>query len=115
MAEGDILKTVTNEVVEGAKKRAEETTGHKLYDKKIGKLGLFTRCHCHKFCTIEVGKYLDKRISGSSDEEVAAIFEAEGELYLVFTPSHGLEKGRPYIFRDQEIYSIEEEAHPAAI
>ena len=108
MAEGDILKTMTAETMEITKKRAEELTGHRPYDKRIEKLGLFTRCHSHKFCTIEVGRYLDKRISGPSDEEVAAIFEAEGDLYLVCTPNHGIQQGSPYIFRDQEIYSIEE-------
>jgi len=114
MGEGDVLKTLTDNAIEAAKKRAEEVTGHEIYNKKIDKLGIFSRCRSHKFCTIEVGKYLDKRIAGPHNEEVAAIFEAKGELYLVFTPNHGLEQGVPYVFRDQEIYSIEEEVFPAA-
>ena len=109
MAEGDLLKTINDERREEIRKQAEGLTGHNVFGKKFLKLGLFTRCHSYKFCTIEIGKYLDKRIAGSDDEEVGAIFEAGGDIYLVCTPNHGIEKGNPYIFRNQEVYSIVEE------
>ncbi|GEM_PF-4341585 len=109
MAEGDLLKDMTGEQLEAIRKSAEEFTGHRIYNKKIDKIGLYTRCHSYKWVTIEIGKYLDKQITGPSDEEVAAIFKTEGAYYVVCTPNHGVSQGEPFIFREQEIYKIVEE------
>jgi hypothetical protein len=109
MGEGDLFKSITGEEREELKKRAEEATGHKLLDKTIDEIGLYTRANSYKFTTIEIGKYLDRRISGSDDEEVGAIFESDSDSYIVCTKNHGIENGEPFIFRAQEIYEIIEE------
>ncbi len=109
MAEGDLLRSMTDEKREAVRKLAEERTGHTLLAKKVDEIGLYTRTRSYKFCTIEVGKYLDERIAGSPGEEVGAIFESDADLHVVCTANHGIEKGDPFIFRDQEIYEIVEE------
>ncbi len=87
----------------------EDSIGHKVLDEKISKIGIYTRNHSYKSATIEVGESLDKNLAGCEDEKVIDIFKTEAEFYVVLTPNHGLEKGRPYIFRDQDIYKVEEE------
>jgi hypothetical protein len=109
MAEGDLLKSINDESRNEIRKRAEETAGHRLLDKKIDEIGLYTRVHSYKFTTIEIGKYLDKRIAGCDEEEVGAIFESDSDSYIVCTDNHGITKGEPFIFRAQEIYEIIEE------
>ncbi|MFQ5953031.1 MAG: hypothetical protein ACE5JK_06475 [Candidatus Omnitrophota bacterium] len=109
MAEGDLLKNITESSREELRKNAEKTTGHKLLIKKIDEIGLYTRVHSYKFTTIEIGKYLDNRIAGCDNEEVGAIFESDSDSYVVCTANHGIEKGEPFIFRAQEIYEIVEE------
>ena len=80
-----------------------------MLDTKIDQIGLYTRCHSYKWVTIEEGKYLDKQITGPAKEEVLAIFKAKDGYYVVLTPNHGGTEGKPYIFREQEIYKIVEE------
>jgi len=109
MAEGDLLRSIDGSRREDLRKLAEESTGHKLLPKKIDKIGLYTRLHMYRSSTIEIGKYLDKKISGCENEEVGAIFESDSDSYIVCSTNHGIEKGDPFIFRDQEIYKIVEE------
>lgn len=109
MSEGDLLKIITEEKREEVRKRAEQATGHKLFPKKIDKIGLYTRTHYYLSSSLEIGRYMDKHISGCEDEEVGAIFESDSDSYVVCTTNHGVGKGEPYIFRDQEIYEIVEE------
>lgn len=87
----------------------EDSIGHKVLDEKISKIGIYTRNRSYKSATIEVGESLDKSISGCENEKVIDIFKTEAEYYVVLTPNHGIEKGRPYLFRDQDIYKVEEE------
>lgn len=110
MAEGDLLKTINAEKREKIRKRAEKSTGHRLLKKKVDEIGLYTRTRLYRFCAIEIGKYLDERIAGCPDEEVGAIFESDADSHIVCTANHGVNKGEPFIFRDQEIYEIVEEA-----
>jgi hypothetical protein len=109
MGEGDLLKGMTDQKREEIRKVAEEKTGHKLLQKKVDEIGLYTRSGSYKFCTIEIGKYLDERIAGTANEEVGAIFESDADLHVVCTDKHGINGGEPFIFRDQEIYEIQEE------
>ena len=109
MPEGDLLKNISENDREKLRKKAEKSTGHNLLAKKIDEIGLYTRVHSYKFTTIEIGKFLDKRISGCDDEEVGAIFESDSDSFVVCTKNHGIEKGEPFIFRAQEIYEIVEE------
>lgn len=108
MAEGDLLREISDDLRDDIRKRAEEATGHKLFGKKIDKIGLYTR-NLYKSGEVEIGKYLDKQISGIDAEEVGAIFESDSDSYVVCTTNHGIKQGEPYIFRDQEIYKIVEE------
>ena len=110
MTKGDRFKNMTEDMKARMIKYVEDNIEHKVYkDKHIDKIGLYSRCGTNKWTTIEVGECLDRQIAGPHDEEVAAIFETDGEYYVVCTPNHGMEKGRPYIFRDQEIYMVVEE------
>jgi hypothetical protein len=109
MAEGDLLRSIDAARREALRGLAEEATGHRLLPKKIDKIGLYTRLHMYRSSTIEIGKYLDKNISGCENEEVGAIFESDSDSYIVCSANHGISKGEPLIFRDQEIYKIVEE------
>ena len=109
MAEGDLLRAMDEGRRDEIRKLAETATGHRLLPKKIDKIGLYTRLHMYRSSTIEIGKYLDKSISGCPDEEVGAIFESDSDSYIVCSANHGINKGEPLIFRDQEIYKIVEE------
>ena len=109
MSEGDLLRSLDDSGREELRKFAEQATGHRLLDKKIEKIGLYTRLHMYRSSTIEIGKFLDKSISGCENEEVGAIFESDSDSYIVCSTNHGISKGDPFIFRDQEIYKIVEE------
>lgn len=109
MAEGDYRKNFGEEQLEKLKAKVEEAVGHKVLDENITRIGLYTRRHSYKAGNIEVGKYVDKILSGCENEEVVAIFKTEAEFYVVCTPHHGVEEGKPYVFRDQDIYKVEEE------
>ncbi|MBF0217523.1 MAG: hypothetical protein HQL30_11080 [Candidatus Omnitrophica bacterium] len=109
MLEGELRKGMSLEDMEILKRRAETTTGHKVQRKKVSKIGLYTRTGLNKWANIEEGKFLDPRISGVNNDEVAAIFKTEADYYVVCTENHGVSKGHPFIFRHQEIYMVVEE------
>lgn len=109
MAEGDLLKKMTASDREELRRKTEERTGHEVLDAHVDKIGLYTRVGSHKWTTIEEGKYLDEQIAGEAEEEVLAIFKTDARYYVVCTPNHGGDKNDPFIFRNQEIYMIEEE------
>ncbi len=102
--EGDILKTMTDEMQEGIRKFVEETMGRTLGKKKIK--AFYVRTRKAGNIKIEIGKYLDRRESDTSNEEVIAIFESDA--FFVCTPNRGAFRGHPYIFGTEEVLQIEE-------
>jgi hypothetical protein len=109
MAEGDIFRELTPEARESIKRTIQDKTGFEVLDTHIEKIGLYTKVGSRKWTTIEEGKYLDPQIAGDGDEEVLAIFKTAPSYYIVCTPNHGVNRNKPFIFRNQEIYMIEEE------
>src|SRR6056297_166196 len=109
MTEGELLRDMPEEEKKEIKQYIEKTTGHKIRDEKIDEIGIYSKSHSYQSISIELGKVLDEKIAENAREEVVAILEAEGGFYLVCTPGHGYKEGEPYIFRDQDVYRIEEE------
>lgn len=103
------MYSMTKEELAKLKRDVEKAIGHSVLDENISRIGLYTRKHSYKSATITVGENLDKKISGCESEKVIAIFKTEAEYYVVLTPHHGINEGRPYVFRDQDIYKVEEE------
>ncbi len=104
--EGDLLKTVTEKVREGIRKFAEETTGWTVSNRRIRTILVHTSRHNVGNIKIEIGKYVDSRMSDTPNEEVMAIFESNA--FLVCTPNRGVLRGMPYLYGKDEVYKVEE-------
>jgi hypothetical protein len=106
--EGDLLKTVTEEVRENIRKYLEETTGWAVSNRRIKALVVYPRPSRHKIygVTIEIGKYLDNRMSDTPNEEVMAIFESNA--FLVCTQNRGVLRGMPYLYGKEEVQNVKE-------
>ncbi len=92
---------------EGIRKFVEETMG-RINSREIKAIWVYPRSE-HKRINdikIEVGKYLDNRMSDTPNEQVMAIFESN--TFLVCTPNRGVLRGIPYLYGKDEVYKVEE-------
>ena len=106
--EGNLLKTVTEKMREDIRKFAEKTTGWTVSNRRIKAIWVHPHPSHHKIYNvkIEIGKYLDSRMSDTPNEEVMAIFESNA--FLVCTPNRGVLQGMPYLYGKEEVYELEE-------
>jgi len=98
----------SEDVREGIRKFAEETMGVKVNNREIKSIWVHPRSEHKRIddIKIEVGKYLDNRMSDTQNEKVMAIFESN--TFLVCTPNRGVLRGMPYLYGKEEVYKVEE-------
>ena len=97
------------DVREGIRKFVEETMGGKVNGREIKAIWVHPRSEHKRIyddIKIEVGKYLDNRMSDTPNEKVMAIFESN--TFLVCTPNRGVLRGMPYLYGKEEVYKVEE-------
>ena len=97
------------DVREGIRKFVEETMGWKVNSREIKAIWVHPRSEHKRIyddIKIEVGEYLDNRMSDTPNEKVMAIFESN--TFLVCTPNRGVLRGIPYLYGKEEVYKVEE-------
>jgi len=97
------------DVREGIRKFVEETMGGKVKSREIKAIWVQPRSEHKRIyddIKIEVGEYLDNRMSDTPNEKVMAIFESN--TFLVCTPNRGVLRGIPYLYGKEEVYKVEE-------
>ena len=94
---------------EGIRKFVEVTMGRKVNSREIKAIWVHPRSE-HKGIyddiKIEVGEYLDNRMSDTPDEKVMAIFKSNA--FLVCTPNRGVLRSIPYLYEKEGVYKVEE-------
>ncbi len=96
------------DVREGVRKFVEQTMGN-VKSREIKAIWVQPRAEHKRIyddIKIEVGEYLDNRMSDTPNEKVVAIFESF--TYLVCTPNRGVLRGTPYLYGKEEVYKVEE-------
>jgi len=99
----------SEDVREGIRKFVEQTMGGKVSNREIKAIWVHPRSEHKRIdddIKIEVGKYLDNRMSDTPNEKVMAIFESN--TFLVCTPNRGVLRGMPYLYGKEEVYKVEE-------
>jgi len=91
------------------KKFVEKNMYWKITSKEIKAIWVHPRSEHKRIyddIKIEVGEYLDNRMSDTPNEKVMAIFESN--TFLVCTPNRGVLRGMPYLYGKEEVYKVEE-------
>lgn len=96
-------------VTEGIRKFVAETMRWKVNSREIKTIWVHPRSEHKRIyddIKIEVGQYLDNRMSDTPNEKVMAIFESD--TFLVCTPNRGVLRNLPYLYGREEVYKVED-------
>jgi hypothetical protein len=84
------------EEFEATRLQLEKMYHEKVLDRRVRSIRVNSSYRWQPQMTIEVGKFASHLTPDGPPEKIVAIYESRS--FLVCTPGHGFEGGRPYIF-----------------